>query len=75
MVEHLHPSGYGHYLIAAELAKTIFAKGLLKLAKSINFEDPEVLSSFDVQINSEELIADDVDVWPFNINNQDYRFP
>jgi lysophospholipase L1-like esterase len=75
MVEHLHPSGYGHYLIAAELAKTIFAKGLLKPAKRFDFEDPEILSSFDVQINSEELIADDVDEWPFTINNKDYRFP
>jgi tetratricopeptide (TPR) repeat protein len=73
MIEHLHPSEYGHYLIAAELTKSIFIHGLLQPEQLIDFKDPEVRSSFLVGIYSE--VFDGSRMWPFNINNKDYRFP
>ena len=73
MVEHLHPSSYGHYLIATGLSKLIFDYGLLKQEKEVEFDDPVVQSSFDVKINAEFFEAKII--WPFTINNKDYSFP
>jgi tetratricopeptide (TPR) repeat protein len=73
MVEHLHPSSYGHYLIAAGLTGLIFDQGLLKQEKEFDIDDPEVQASFNVKINAEFFEAKIR--WPFTINNKDYRFP
>jgi len=73
IVEHLHPSAYGHYLIAVGLTNIIFETGLLKPEKEIDFTAPEVRESFKVKINSEKF--DKTSMWPFHINNKEYRFP
>lgn len=73
IVEHLHPSAYGHYLIAVGLTNIIFETGLLKPEKEIDFTAPEVRESFKVKINSEKF--DKSSMWPFHINNKEYRFP
>ena len=77
VVEHLHPSSYGHYLIAAGLTELIFDLGLRARAgnrpEKLDFDDPEVRSTFNVQINSEDFGRSEI--WPFTINNKDYRFP
>jgi tetratricopeptide (TPR) repeat protein len=73
MIEHLHPSAYGHYLIAAGLAEVIFEIGLLQPGKEIDFTDSAVRATFNAEINSENF--DPSKMWPFTINNKDYRFP
>lgn len=73
MVEHLHPSAYGHYLIAAGLTDIIFKTGLLEPKKKIDFTDPNIRASFKVKINSEDF--SETFMWPFHINNKNYRFP
>lgn len=73
MIEHLHPSAYGHYLIAAGLVRAIFDAGLLQPGHGINFNDPAVRASFNAAIYSENF--DGSEMWPFTINNKDYRFP
>ena len=73
IIEHLHPSAYGHYLIAAGLVETIFKTGLLQPGEKIDFADPLVRAEFNAAINSEDF--DGSEMWPFTINNKDYRFP
>jgi tetratricopeptide (TPR) repeat protein len=73
MIEHLHPSAYGHYLIAAGLTELVFETGLLQAGKEIDFADPAVRAEFNAAINSEDF--DGSEMWPFTINNKDYRFP
>ena len=73
MVEHLHPSTYGHYLIAAGLARTIFDEGLLKEKRPLPFNTVETLDDLGIKKNQEKFRGDRY--WPFTINNRDYRFP
>ena len=73
MIEHLHPSAYGHYLIAAGMVEIIFETGLLQPNKKIDFIDPEIRATFNAAINVEDF--DGSDIWPFTINNKDYEFP
>lgn len=73
MVEHLHPSAYGHYFIAAGLARLIYVNGLLQYKKRVDFEDPNVMANFDVKKYSERFKENKI--WPFIINNYDYSFP
>ena len=73
MVEHLHPSSYGHYLIAAGLARLIYVNGLLEQEKTVDFHDPAVIASFGVKKFSESFQGNEM--WPFTINNKDYSFP
>jgi tetratricopeptide (TPR) repeat protein len=73
IIEHLHPSAYGHYLIAAGLVNIIFKTGLLQSWNEIDFADPAVRAGFNAVVNSEDF--DGSEMWPFTINNKDYRFP
>ncbi len=73
MIEHLHPSAYGHYLIAAGLVEIIVKTGLLQPGKEIDFANSAVRAGFNAEINAEDF--DGSEMWPFTINNKDYRFP
>jgi hypothetical protein len=46
---------------------------LLQAGKEIDFADPAVRAEFNAAINSEDF--DGSEMWPFTINNKDYRFP
>ena len=75
MVDHLHPSTYGHYLIAVGLVETILDNSLLRARADLRFEQPDVMTSFLVRLNDIDLSSDFTAVWPFSINNADYHFP
>ena len=42
IVEHLHPSNEGYYLIASHLTHIILKEGFLTASKRLNFEDPSL---------------------------------
>jgi len=55
------------------LTEVIFQTGLLEPKKKIDFNDPAIMESFDVKINSEKFT--ETFMWPFSINNKKYKFP
>lgn len=78
IVEHLHPSNEGYYLIASHLANVIFKEGFLTASKRLNFEDPSLKRELDIgKLDKDDLIRLRLmlKIWPFNINNAGYHYP
>ena len=78
IVEHLHPSNEGYYLIASHLANIIFKEGFLTARKKLDFDDLSLKRELDIgALNKEDLVRLRLmlKIWPFNINNADYQYP
>ena len=78
IVEHLHPSNEGYYLIASHLTHIIFKEGFLTASKRLDFNDPSLKRELDIgKLEKEDLIRlrHMLRIWPFNINNEGYQYP
>ena len=78
IVEHLHPSNEGYYLIASHLTHLIFEEGFLTASKRLNFDDPSLKRELDIgELEKGDLIRlrRMLRIWPFNINNAGYQYP
>ncbi len=78
IVEHLHPSNEGYYLIASHLTHIILKEGFLAASKRLNFDDPSLKRELDIgELNKEDLVRLRLmlKIWPFNINNEGYQYP
>ena len=78
IVEHLHPSNEGYYLIASHLTHIILKEGFLTASKRLDFNDPSLKRELDIgKLEKEDLIRlrHMLKIWPFNINNEDYQYP
>ncbi len=78
IVEHLHPSNEGYYLIASHLTHIIFKEGFLTASKRLDFDDPSLKRKLDIgELDKGALIRLRLmlKIWPFNINNEGYHYP
>lgn len=78
IVEHLHPSNEGYYLIASHLANVIFKEGFLIASKNLDFNDPSLKRELDIgELDKGDLVRlrHMLKIWPFNINNAGYQYP
>ena len=78
IVEHLHPSNEGYYLIASHLANVIFKEGFLTVNKRLDFDDPSLKRELDIgELDKDDLVRLRLmlKIWPFNINNAGYHYP
>ena len=78
IVEHLHPSNEGYYLIASHLANVIFKEGFLTASKRLDFDDPSLKRELDIGELEEGALVRlrlMLKIWPFNINNEGYQYP
>ena len=78
IVEHLHPSNEGYYLIASHLANVIFKEGFLTASKRLDFDDPSLKRELDIgTLDEGDLVRlrHMLKIWPFNINNAGYQYP
>lgn len=78
IIEHLHPSILGYYLIASHLTNIILKEGFLTANKRLNFKDPSLKRELGiVELGKSENIGLKrlLRIWPFNINNEGYHFP
>ncbi len=78
IVEHLHPSNEGYYLIASHLANVIFKEGFLTASKRLDFDDPSLKRELDIGALDEGALVrlrHMLKIWPFNINNEGYQYP
>ena len=78
IVEHLHPSNEGYYLIASHLANVILKEGFLTASKRLDFDDPSLKRELDIgTLDEGDLVRlrHMLKIWPFNINNEGYQYP
>ena len=78
IVEHLHPSNEGYYLIASHLANVILKEGFLTASKRLDFDDPSLKRELDIgTLDEGDLVRlrHMLKIWPFNINNAGYQYP
>ena len=78
IVEHLHPSNEGYYLIASHLTHIIFEEGFLTANKKLDFNDPSLKRKLDIgELEKDDLVRLRLmlKIWPFNINNESYQYP
>ena len=78
IVEHLHPSNEGYYLIASHLTHLILKEGFLTASKRLNFDDSSLKRELDIgELEKGDLIRlrRMLRIWPFNINNAGYQYP
>ena len=78
IVEHLHPSNEGYYLIASHLTHIIIKEGFLTTNKKLDFDDPSLKRKLDIgELNKGDLVRLRLmlKIWPFNINNAGYHYP
>lgn len=78
IVEHLHPSNEGYYLIASHLANIILKEGFLTASKRLDFADPSLKRELDIgELDKDDLVRLRLmlKIWPFNINNEGYQYP
>lgn len=78
IVEHLHPSNEGYYLIASHLIHIILKEGFLTASKRLDFDDPSLKRELDIgKLDKDDLIRLRLmlKIWPFNINNAGYHYP
>ena len=78
IVEHLHPSNEGYYLIASHLTHIIFEEGFLTASKKLDFNDPSLKRELDIgELDKDDLVRLRLmlKIWPFNINNAGYHYP
>ena len=78
IVEHLHPSNEGYYLIASHLTHIILKEGFLTASKRLDFDDPSLKRKLDIgELDKGDLIRlrRMLRIWPFNINNEGYHYP
>lgn len=78
IVEHLHPSNEGYYLIASHLANVIFKEGFLTASKRLDFDDPSLKRELNIGALDEGALVRlrlMLKIWPFNINNEGYQYP
>ena len=78
IVEHLHPSNEGYYLIASHLTHIILKEGFLTASKNLDFNDPSLKRELDIgELDKGDLVRLRLmlKIWPFNINNEGYRYP
>lgn len=78
IVEHLHPSNEGYYLIASHLTHIILKEGFLTASKKLDFDDPSLKRELDIgELEKGDLIRLRLmlNIWPFNINNAGYHYP
>ncbi len=78
IVEHLHPSNEGYYLIASHLTHTILKEGFLTASKRLNFDDSALKRELDIgKLDEGDLtrLRHMLKIWPFNINNEGYQYP
>ena len=78
IVEHLHPSDLGYYLIASHLTNTIIKEGFLTANKRLNINDPSLKRELGMgELGKGDLIRlrRMLSLWPFNINNGAYQYP
>ena len=78
IVEHLHPSNEGYYLIASHLTHIILKEGFLTASKKLDFDDPSLKRELDIgALDEGDLVRLRLmlKIWPFNINNEGYQYP
>ena len=78
IVEHLHPSNEGYYLIASHLANVILKEGFLTASEKLDFDDPSLKRELDIgELDEGDLVRLRLmlKIWPFNINNESYQYP
>ena len=78
IVEHLHPSNEGYYLIASHLTHIILKEGFLTASKRLDFNDPSLKKKLDIgELDKGDLVRLRLmlKIWPFNINNAGYHYP
>lgn len=78
IVEHLHPSNEGYYLIASHLTHIILKEGFLTASKKLDFDDPSLKRKLAIgKLDNGALVRlrRMLRIWPFNINNEGYRYP
>ena len=78
IVEHLHPSNEGYYLIASHLTHIILKEGFLTANKRLDFNNPSLKRELDIgELDKGDLIRlrHMLKIWPFNINNEGYHYP
>lgn len=78
IVEHLHPSNEGYYLIASHLTHIILKEGFLTASKKLDFDDSSLKRELDIgKLDKGSLIRlrRMLRIWPFNINNKGYHYP
>ena len=78
IVEHLHPSNEGYYLIASHLTHIILKEGFLTASKNLDFNDQSLKRELDIgELDKGDLVRlrHMLKIWPFNINNEDYQYP
>ena len=78
IVEHLHPSNEGYYLIASHLTHLILKEGFLTASKRLDFNDLSLKRELDIgKLDKDDLIRLRfmLKIWPFNINNAGYHYP
>lgn len=73
LLEHLHPTRYGYYIMATEIAKLIYKEQLLTATTMSNFLTPEYMLALGIKKYEGQFTMGHV--WPFSINNADYKFP
>lgn len=78
IVEHLHPSNEGYYLIASHLTHIILKEGFLTASKKLDFDDPSLKRKLAIgKLDKGALVRlrRMLRIWPFNINNEGYHYP
>jgi len=75
--EHLHPTILGDYLIASRLTDVILSEGFVAAQEDLDFEDPSLKRELGISEDRVDVrrLRHMMRVWPFNINNADYRYP